>query len=205
MLVAGQVAVSVVLLVVALFMYRGFRQQIVNGPGYRTDHLLMMSFDTSLLRYTDAQSRQFFDQVAERARRVPGVKTVTMTTSAPMANDSLGFETVVPEGFQFPPGKDNATVLASSVDEYYFDTMGLTILRGRNFSVDDASGKLRVAIVNEQFAQHYWPNQDPIGKRLRTVGDDEAWVQVVGLAKTSIFIMRHRPSSVFPARQKKQR
>src|SRR5204862_8239025 len=112
-LVGGQVAVSVVLLVIALFMYRGFLHQLASGPGYRTDHLLMMSFDTSLVRYTEAQSRQFFEQVAERSRAVPGVKTVTMTTSVPMANDSIGFETVVPEGFQFPPGKDNATVLAA--------------------------------------------------------------------------------------------
>src|SRR6266487_4403482 len=189
-------------------MYRGFRQQIRNGPGYRTDHLLMMSFDTSLVRYTEAQSPQFFEQVAGRSRAVPGVKAVTMTTSVPMANDSIGFETVVPEGFQFPPGKDNATVLAARVDEYYFDTMGLTILQGRNFSVDDAAEKQRVAIVNQQFAQHYWPNQDPIGKRFRTVGDDKAWVEVVGLAKTSkyIFIAEAPTEFVyFPYRQKKQR
>jgi len=205
-LVGGQVAVSVVLLVVALFMYRGFRQQLANGPGYRTDHLIMMTFDTGLLRYSDAQSRQFFEQVAERARAVPGVKTVTMTTSVPMANDSLGFETVVPEGFQFPPGKDNATMVASRVDEYYFDTMGLTILQGRNFSADDSAEKPRVAIVNQQFAQHYWPNQDPIGKRLRAVGDDKAWVQVVGLAKTSKYIFIAEPPTecvYFPYRQKK--
>ena len=73
----------------------------------------MMSFDPSLVRYTEAQSQQFFEQVAERARAVPGVKTVTMTTSVPMANDSIGFETIVPEGFQFPAGKDNVTVLAA--------------------------------------------------------------------------------------------
>src|SRR6266496_2204033 len=204
-LVGGQVAISVVLLVVALFMYRGFRQQIRNGPGYRTDHLLMMSFDTSLVRYTEAQSRQFFEQVAERSRAVPGVKTVTMTTSVPMANDSIGFETVVPEGFQFPPGKDNATVLAARVDESYFDTMGLTILRGRNFSVDDAFDAPRVAIVNEQFARHYWPNRDPIGQRLRAGNDDKTWVQVVGLAKTSKYIfIAEAPSEFvyFPHRQK---
>jgi len=205
LLVAGQVAVSVVLLVVAMFMYRGFRQQIASGPGYRTDHLLMMSFDTSLVRYTEAQSRQFFEQVAERSRAVPGVKTVTMTTSVPMANDSIGFETVVPEGFQFPPGKDNATVLAARVDESYFDTMGLTILRGRNFSVDDAFDAPRVAIVNEQFARHYWPNRDPIGQRLRAGNDDKTWVQVVGLAKTSKYIfIAEAPSEFvyFPHRQK---
>jgi macrolide transport system ATP-binding/permease protein len=206
-LVGGQVAVSVVLLVVALFMYRGFRQELANGPGYRTDHLLMMSFDTSLLHYTDAQSRQFFDQVTERARAVPGVQRVTMATSVPMANDSIGFETVVPEGFQFPPGKDNATVLASRVDEYYFDTMALTLLQGRNFTVDDSTDKPPVAIVNQQFAQHYWPGQDPIGKRFRTVGDDKAWVQVVGLAKTSkyLFIAESPTEFVYlPYRQKKQ-
>ena len=204
-LVGGQVAVSVVLLVVALFMYRGFRQQIKNGPGYRTDHLLMMSFDTGLVRYTDAQARQFFAQVAERARAVPGVKTVAMSTFVPMSNDSIGFEAVVPEGFQFPPGKDNATVLAARVDEYYFDTMGLTILRGRNFSVDDSFDAPRVAIVNEQFAKHYWPNRDPIGQRLRAGNDDKAWVQVVGLAKTSKYIfIAEAPSEFvyFPHRQK---
>jgi macrolide transport system ATP-binding/permease protein len=204
-LVGGQVAVSVVLLVVALFMYRGFGKEVANGPGYRTDHLLMMSFDTGLLRYTEAQSKLFFDQVAERARAVPGVKTVTMTTSVPMANDSIGFERVVPEGFQFAPGKDNVTVLAARVDEQYFDTLGLTLLRGRNFSVDDSFDRPRVAIVNQPFAQRYWPNQDPIGKRFQTIGDEKAWVQVVGLAKTSkyIFIAEAPTEFVyFPHRQK---
>ena len=207
-LVGGQVAVSVVLLVVALFMYRGFGKEVANGPGYRTDHLLMMSFDTGLLRYTEAQSKLFFDQVAERARAVPGVKTVAMTTSVPMANDTIGFERVVPEGFQFAPGKDNATVLASRVDEQYFDTLGLTLLRGRNFSVDDSFDRPRVAIVNQPFAQHYWPNQDPIGKRFQTLGDEKEWVQVVGLAKTSkyIFIAEAPVEFVyFPHRQKKLR
>ena len=207
-LVGGQVAVSVVLLVVALFMYRGFGKEVANGPGYRTDHLLMMSFDTGLIRYTEAQSKLFFDQVAERARAVPGVKTVTMTTSVPMANDTHRLRAIVPEGFQFAPGKDNVTVLAARVDEQYFDTLGLTLLRGRNFSVDDSFDRPRVAIVNQPFAQHYWPNQDPIGKRFQTLGDEKEWVQVVGLAKTSkyIFIAEAPVEFVyFPHRQKKLR
>jgi predicted permease len=191
---------------VALFIYRGFRQQLAGGPGYRTDHLLMMSFDPSLLHYTDAQAQQFFEQVAERARGVPGVKTATMATSVPMSNDSFGSETIVPEAFQFPVGKDNATVLASRVDEYYFDTMRLTILQGRNFRRDDSFDAPRVAIVNQQVAQHYWPNQDPIGKRFRLADRDQAWVQIVGLAKTSkyIFIAEAPTEFVyFPYRQKK--
>jgi predicted permease len=131
-----------------------------------------------------------------------------MTTSVPMANDTLGFERLVPEGFQFAPGKDNATVLAARVDEQYFDTLGLTLLRGRNFSADDSFDRPRVAIVNQPFAQHYWPNQDPIGKRFQTLGDEKEWVQVVGLAKTSkyIFIAEAPVEFVyFPHRQKKLR
>jgi predicted permease len=203
-LVGGQVAVSVVLLVVALFMYRAFRQQLAQGPGYRTDHLLMMSFDPTLVRYTDPQSKQFFEQVAQRARSVAGVTAVAMTSSVPMTNE-VGSETVVPEGFQFPAGKDNATIVSSSIDEHYFDAMGLTILEGRNFRRDDGPDAPRVAIVNQVFAQHYWPNQDPIGKRLRLVERDTPWVQVVGLAKTSKYIFIAEPPTEFvylPYRQK---
>jgi predicted permease len=207
LLVGGQVAVAVVLLVVAMFMYRGFRQQLASGPGYRTDHLLMMSLDPSLVRYTEAQSQQFFTQVAERARAVPGVKTVTMATFIPMSNDSIGTVTIAPEGFQFPAGKDNATILASSVDEYYFDAMGLTILQGRNFRVEDSTGAPRVAVVNQQLAQHYWPNQNPLGKRFRSDDTEKSWVEVVGVAKTSKYLFIAEPPTDFvylPYRQKAQ-
>src|SRR2546422_7064676 len=131
-----------------MFMYRGFGEQLAAGPGYHTDHLLMMRFDTTLIRYTEGQSQRFFEQVAERARAVPGVKSVTLSTAVPMLNDSNDAVTVVPEGFQFPPGRDSATVMASSVDESYFDTMALTILNGRNFRIDDElDGNLPISAV----------------------------------------------------------
>jgi macrolide transport system ATP-binding/permease protein len=203
-LVGGQVALSVVLLAVALFMYRGFKSQLAAGPGYRTDHLLMMSFDTSLVRYSDAQSAQFFRDVADRAREVPGVTRVSMTTSVPMSN-SVGVEAVVPEGYQFPAGKENAAILVSRIDEHYVDTMALTILRGRNFTIDDAGDAPKVAIVNEAFARRYWPDQDPIGRRFR-LARDQSWVQVVGLVKMSkyLFIMEPPTEFVyFPYRQRR--
>jgi predicted permease len=208
LLVGGQVAVSVVLLVVALFMYRGFRDQLAGGPGYRTDHILLMSVDTSLVRYTEAQSAQFFKEVGDRARELPGVASVAMATSVPMANDGVGFETIIPEGFRFPPGKDNVTVLASRVDEHYFRTLGLTLVRGRDFRLEDAADAPKVAIVNEQFAEHYWPGQDPIGKRFRLVDRDQAWVQVVGLAKTAKYLFIAEPPTEFmylPYRQSRAR
>ena len=209
--VGGQVAVAVVLLVVATFMYRGFRQQLSGGPGYRTDHLLMMGFDPSLIRYSEPQSQQFFREVAERARGVPGVKSLTMTTSVPMLNESISAVPIAPEGFQFPPGKDSVTILAAMVDEYYFDTTGLPLVAGRNFRAEDDADAPRVAIVNQQFARHFWPNQDPLGKRFRVIDStdadaDKSWFEIVGVAKTSKYVFIAEPPSDFvylPYRQKK--
>jgi macrolide transport system ATP-binding/permease protein len=207
-LVCGQVAVSVVLLVVAMFMYRTFQRQLASGPGYRTDHLLMMSFDPTLVRYTEPQAQRFFEQAAERARALPGVQSVALTTSTPMANDSIGAETIAPEGYQFPPGKEDANVLVARIDEWYFDTMGLSVIQGRGFRETDSIGAPAVAIVNEQFVRHYWPNQDPIGKRFRLRDEGNIWVQVVGLTKTTKYIFIAEPPTDFvylPIRQKNVR
>jgi predicted permease len=206
-LVGGQVAVSVVLLVVAMFMYRGFRQNLGSGPGYRIDHLLMMSFDPTLVHYDEAQSQRFFEQVAERARAVPGVKAVTMTSSVPMAND-INTLTIAPEGFQFPEGKENVTILTAMVDEHYFDTMGIAIVEGRSFRIDDDENAPRVAIVNQHLAQHYWPNQDPLGKRFRLNDKARSWVEIVGVTKTGKYVFVAEAPSDFiyvPQRQRKQR
>jgi predicted permease len=196
-LVSGQVAVSVVLLVVAMFMYRGFREQLTIGPGYRTDHLMMLGVDTRLIRYTEAQAQQFFRDAADRARAVPGVKAATLTTSIPMLNDTLDGTGIAPEGFQFPPGKENAETLVSRIDEHYFDVMGIPLVAGRNFTRQDDERTPRVAIVNQHLAQHYWPNQDPIGKRFRLKSAQDAWVQIVGVAKTSKYIFIAEPPGDF--------
>jgi len=98
--------------------------------------------------------------------------------------------------------------MASSVDESYFDTMGIAILEGRNFRIDDSANAPRVAIINQPFAQHYWPNQDPIGKRFRLAGEDNSWVQIVGLAKTTKYLFIAEPTRDFvylPYRQTQPR
>ncbi len=183
-LVGGQVAVSVVLLVVATFIYRGFQRQLGSGPGFRTDHLLMMSLAPGQLRYSQAQAERFFERVAEQARLVPGVKSAALTRFMPM--DGLPPSiTIVPEGVQFPPGKESATHARSVVDEDYFDTIGLPILKGRGFRATDSGDAPKVAVVNEVFAERYWPGQDPIGKRFRLDNSRGPWVEIVGVAKTS--------------------
>jgi len=202
LLVGGQVAVSVVLLVVALFVYRGFAQRLAGGPGYRLDHLLTMKFDTRFVRYTEAQARRFFENVADRARLKPGVTSATLSSVLPM--EGTGDEaalTIVPEGFRFPAGINSASLLSADVDERYFETLGLTILEGRGFRATDAAGTPIVAVVNEQVARHYWPGQDPLGKRFRLDGANGPWAQVVGVVKTSkyLFIMERPREFVYLA------
>ncbi len=182
-LVGGQVAVSVVLLFLATFIYRGFLDLVASGPGYRTDHVLTMSFDPSLAGYSSAQAQRFYEQVAARARLVPGVRSAALASFAPMN----GFEsvTIVPEGFQFPTGTESATVPGSIVDEHYFTTLGPAILRGRSFHAADTAGAPRVAVVNEHLASVYWPGQDPLGKSFRLNDGHGPRVEVVGVARTA--------------------
>ena len=203
-LVGGQVAVSVVLLVIGTFMYRRFQWQLGTGPGYRTDHLLMMSLDPALVRYAEPQAMRLFEQVAERARSVPGVKSVALGSSVPMDNE-FSLITIVPEGFQFPSGKENGTLLCSMVDEGYFDTIGLSILKGRSFRATDSADAPKVAVINEQVARHYWPSQDPIGKRFRLDDSQGPWVEIVGLAKTSKYVFLAEPPTEFLYLPYKQR
>src|SRR5205814_8272675 len=125
----------------------------------------------------------FYRNLVDRARQVPGVRAVTLGGAVPLA-PSQSSETIIPEGFQFPKGQLNASCLASAVDENYFEVMQTPITRGRSFSSSDKDGAPLVAVVNEQFAKTYWPNQEPIGKRLRIDSKKEQWLQVVGVTRT---------------------
>jgi hypothetical protein len=123
-----------------------------------------------------------------------------------MHNDSFGSATVAPEGFQFPPGKENVTVLAAMVDEYYLDTLGIPLLEGRNIRREDDADAPRIAVVNQQFAQHYWPNQSAVGKRFRLNDAGKSWVEIVGVAKLSKYLFVAEAPSDFiymPYRQRK--
>jgi putative ABC transport system permease protein len=109
-LVSVQIAGSLVLLVAATQMYRGFSYLLSRSPGFRTDHLLMMSFDTALVGYSPAQTEQFYKNVVDRALELPGMKSAALTFSMPMTS-SIHQKRVKPEGFQFPHGKESVDVL----------------------------------------------------------------------------------------------
>ena len=196
LLVAGQVAISLVLLTVATFMFRGIHHQLGQDPGFRTDHLLMMSFDPRLVRYSEAQSQQFFQQLVERARSVAGVKSAALSYSVSFNNEMDG-ATIIPEGFQFQQGKESVDVFSNTVGENYFDTAGIHIVRGRGFRATDTAKSPRVAVVNEELAKHFWPGKDPIGKRLRVDGRNGDWVEIVGVAQTIKYLWIAEPPMDF--------
>ena len=202
-LVIGQVAVAMLLLTVAAFIYRGIHSLVEGGPGYRTDHLAMMSFDPPLAHYSPEQTRRFYDQLVERARALAGVKSVSLASMVPM-NMNLDAANIVPEGYQLPAGQDSVHLFANRVDEHYFDTMAVPIVRGRGFLKTDASETPRVAVVNETLAERYWPRQNPIGKRFRLNDRNGPWVEIVGVAKNGkyVFISEEPTEFVYlPERQ----
>jgi predicted permease len=184
MLVAGQVAFSLMLLTVAVFLYRGFEAELGHGPGFRTDRVLTMAFQPELAGYDAARAEGFYRRLEEATRALPGVQSVALTTSVPMDAISIENSPLAPEGFQFPAGDEFVRVRAARVDEDYFDTLDITIIAGRPFRATDTSQTPQVAVVNETFAARYWPGQNAIGRRFRLTDGDEQWVEIVGVAAT---------------------
>jgi predicted permease len=184
--VSMQVALSMVLLVAAGMLVDGLRTSRDLNPGFRTDHLIMMSTNTALMQYTPARTRGFYRDLVDRVRVLPGVVSASVTSFIPF--DSAGREFVIPEGYQFPRGQQNAPVPSGVVDEQYFGTLKTEIVRGRAFTADDSEGSRRVAIVNEAFAGTYWPNQEPIGKRIQLNDSQGPWLEVVGVVKITKYL-----------------
>jgi macrolide transport system ATP-binding/permease protein len=183
-LVIAQVALSMAILVAAGMLVDGVLKTVALDPGFRTDHRLLMEFDTALVRYSGEQTRLFYRDLRDRARVLPGVRSVAMTSYIPFSPSGT-VRTVVPEGYQFSKGRESVAIGAAVVDETYFETMKTAIISGRGFTADDKAGARRIAVVNAEFANTYWPGQDPIGRRFRLNDGNGPWIEVVGVTKTN--------------------
>jgi macrolide transport system ATP-binding/permease protein len=186
-LVVAQVSISLMLLAAAFLMFRGFHQSLREGTEYADEarsHLLMARFDPRLVQYGDEQTRQFYRLLIERARDLPGAVSVALSVNPPLSLDNPGSVAFVPEGFPMPRDRESFTSTMDTVDEGFFETMGIPILRGRGFRASDTADAPRVAVVNEQFAKHYWAGADAVGKRIRLDGASGPPVQIVGVART---------------------
>ena len=186
-LVAAQVALALVVVTVTVSLFRGFQAE-VSRPGFRTERMLLSTFEPELVRYDRQQADAFYTRLKERVRALPGVQSVGMTSVMPLNQDNRQPAAVVPEGFQLPRGTESVTVLTSRIDEGYLGTMGVAVLRGRGIEATDTADSPRVAIVTRTMAERYWPGQDPIGKRIRFVGRDrQPEAEVVGVTADGKF------------------
>src|SRR4029453_7268140 len=147
-LVVAQVALSLVILAVAASLVQSFSRILAADPGFRRDHLITASFDTSLLRYSQEKSEAFYRDLAERARRLPGVKGASLSFGVPMGNQLQGVD-IVPEGFVLPPGEEKLSVFGNTIDERFFDVQGVPLVKGRAFAATDTKDTPQVLIVNE--------------------------------------------------------
>jgi predicted permease len=157
----------------------------------------MMSFDPSLVHSTPAETREFFRTLVERARQLPGARSAALSHMVPFEETTVGSDKIVPEGSEFAAEKDGESVLYNTVDNGYFETMGVPFVRGRIFRTTDTATSPRVAVINQAMADRYWPNRDAIGRRFRLGGRSGPWVQVVGLAQTGVYTFMGEPRTPF--------
>lgn len=184
-LVAGQVALALILVTVTVFLGRAFRAEL-EAPGFRTERMLLAGFEPSLARYDDDQALAFYRLLREQAGALPGVTAVGMTSVVPLNQDHRDPLDVVPDGFALPPEATSVVVPSSRIDEGYLATMEIPVMRGRGIGSADTSDTPRVALVNEAMAARYWPGQDPIGKRLRLMNrNGQPWAEIVGVTADS--------------------
>jgi len=184
-IVAGQVALSLVLLAITATLVKGFRNVMTAGPGFRTDRLFLTTFDTQLADYSQDQSQRFYQNLLDRTRAASGVKSAALIASLPMTGSESA--EIVPEGWQLPAGEHSISTLCTSISDGYFQTMGIPILEGRAVLETDRENTPLVAVVNEHMANHYWKG-NALGKRFQVENAGQTMVEVVGIAKTAKYL-----------------
>jgi putative ABC transport system permease protein len=182
-LVIVEVAVALVLLTCAGLLLRSFDKLRAVSLGYRTEGALTAGFDLPRQQYsTQATVDAFNELLLRKLQQLPGVQMAGITTQLPGSGqgNSMGF---VPEGYAPPTGTALNLAWPSQILGNYFGAAGIPLLRGRIFTdVDNHLSSPPVIIVNRALAEHYWPGQDPIGKRIHigVVSTPLPWMTVVG-------------------------
>jgi putative ABC transport system permease protein len=180
-LVAAQFALCLVLLIGAGLLLKSFQRLMAVNPGFQPEHALSMRLALPRTKYTNGgMSVQFYDQLLERVRSLPVIRGAAITSLLPFTDGGTS-DGIVVEGHAQSSGGLEPQAQDRVVSPDYFKTMGIPLLRGRDFTPDDRNGTALVAIVDETLAQTYWPDGDAIGKRLRYAWADQ-WMTIVGVA-----------------------
>jgi predicted permease len=181
-LVVGEIAVALVLLTASGLLLRSFERMRSVDVGFRPDHTLAAFYVLPQKQYaSQAVIDEFSDELLRGLRQLPGVEAAGITSVLPAAGNDFGLAFTL-EGYVPAKGVGLNMAAMSLVLGDPLQALGIRLLRGRLFSEADKAGSPLVAMVNRKLAQHYWPDQDPIGKRLRRGMPETAtpWMTVVG-------------------------
>jgi predicted permease len=182
LLIAGEVALSLVLLIGAALLVRSYDRITNASPGFDPHNLLSLRLSLPAAKYRGYEPIVgFYDQLQRRLRALPGVEYVGMNYQLPLSSVAYAWEPIGIEGY-VPSTPGNSLIISSSayVSADYFRAMRMPLTSGRFFTPQDNKQAPEVAIVNRNLAARFWPNQSAIGKRLRQ-GDDGPWRTVVGV------------------------
>ncbi|HVU47390.1 MAG TPA: ABC transporter permease [Terracidiphilus sp.] len=183
-LVVSEIAVALVLLIASGLLLRSFEKLRTVNLGFHADHMLTAMYGLPQRQYsTQASIDEFNDSLLRRLQQLPGVKAAGVTSQLP-ASGNFSNSAFVADGYVPPKGEGLPLSWPSQVMGDYFAAAGIPLLRGRGFTLNDGAKSPLVVVVNRHLAEHFWPGQDPIGKRLRW-GMQETptpWMTVVGEA-----------------------
>jgi len=187
-----QVAFTFVLVVGAGLLLASFRRVAAVDPGFVSDRVLTASVMLPRNRYDDdAKRRAFTDEALRRVRALPGVVAAGATDTIPFGGSNSD-SVILAEGYQMKPGESVISPSQVTVSPGYFEATGVRLAKGRFFQESDAGGQRPVIIVDEKLARRFWPDQDPIGRRmfmptdinnLVAVTDKTVFLDVVGVIK----------------------
>lgn len=186
-LVAAQVALSFLLLFGAGLFVRSLDNLRTTDTGVELDNLLTFRLSPALSGYDDPQAVNFYQQLLERLRGAPGVKSVAMAGVGILAGDEWD-STMSVEGHQAKDGEDMQAYM-NALSPGYFETMGIPFLEGRDFRTSDARQEASVAIVNRRFAEHFFPGQSAVGRHIGFGQGPESklTIEIVGVAENSLY------------------
>ncbi|HEY2799077.1 MAG TPA: ABC transporter permease [Chthoniobacterales bacterium] len=185
LLVIGEVAVSFLLLIGAGLLINSFLHLRHLDPGFNPDHLLTVKVSLPDTKYPDKEKKAaFFNEVVRRVQPLPGVESVAVANNLPFTYNGDSMPIGI-EGRVDPPPDQRLDVIFRVVGPDYFKTMKIPLLKGRTFTDHDRAGSANVAVVSEQTARHFWPGENPIGKRLKpgSTTSDSPWREVVGVVE----------------------
>jgi predicted permease len=185
LLVVAEVALSLMLLVSAGLLIRSFLELVKTNAGFDSENLITMNLVLPGAKYKERPQRAaFFADLVQRVQQIPGVASAAVVNHLPLGGSNSSNSFLV-EGVPEPPPGQEFDGRYRVVSPNYFQTMGISLLKGRNLDEHDQPGAQPVVIVNETMAKKYWPNGDAIGQRMRFTGppQENPWMQVVGIVQ----------------------